>query len=288
MGYENRCFHLELSFLTWDEAESNCINLGSNLVSITDRFEQYWLNIQFHSDYSANKWIGLKIPQNNYEWTNGDIFSFSNWDRNKPDVNAGRCISMSSSGFWSNFDCNIKLPSICSIKNSLYTTPTTPTTPEPIKCPNSWTESDNKCHKLFGPKNLDEKKNWFDAESYCKSLNGHLSSFSSLTSVNKVINGQFAYGYGIDYAFWIGLNKLDKNSGYQWSDGSGTGYFNWDFGQPDDVNDIENCVELRTSGRWRDNFCYTNKGWSCQIEKGIDPTNTTEIGSDAFPSKKKI
>jgi hypothetical protein len=33
-------------------------------------------------------------------------------------------------------------------ENSIYTTPTTPTTPVPLKCPAGWTEAQNKCYKV--------------------------------------------------------------------------------------------------------------------------------------------
>lgn len=70
--------------MSWYEAESNCQDHGGNLVSITDRFEQFWLN-QFQEGTSV-KWIGLSDArlQGTYVWSNNDKFSFSNWDREKP------------------------------------------------------------------------------------------------------------------------------------------------------------------------------------------------------------
>ena len=42
-------------------------------------------------------------------------------------------------------------------------------------------------------------------------------------------------------------------------------------GQPDNINNIENCVEIRSTQTWYDHNCYLSKGWMCKIEKGIDP-----------------
>ena len=33
-------------------------------------------------------------------------------------------------------------------------------------------------------------------------------------------------------ALWIGMNNLNTREGYEWVDGSGVGYFNWNQGSP--------------------------------------------------------
>lgn len=70
--------------MSWNDAELNCRQLNGNLVSITDKFEQYWLNqYQPNSDV---KWIGLTddASPGTYKWSNNDSVSYSNWDKNKP------------------------------------------------------------------------------------------------------------------------------------------------------------------------------------------------------------
>ncbi len=74
---------------TWQEAESNCKTLNASLVSIPDRFEQYWLIQQLQTSISSSnglKWIGLNDIQKpgTYEWSNKYPVSFTNWDRFKP------------------------------------------------------------------------------------------------------------------------------------------------------------------------------------------------------------
>jgi hypothetical protein len=56
------------------------------------------------------------------------------------------------------------------------------------------------------------------------------------------------------------LNRLEKDKGYQWTDGQSNSYVNWDFGYPTTVNGIEDCVEMKaTTYKWRNSFCYTAK-----------------------------
>jgi hypothetical protein len=85
-AYEEKCYLNVNQYYSWAEAEENCkSNSNSNLAAILDRFEQAWLTNQF-STSSTTKWIGLndQSQPGTYEWTSGDKFSFSNWDKNKP------------------------------------------------------------------------------------------------------------------------------------------------------------------------------------------------------------
>lgn len=166
-------------------------------------------------------------------------------------------------------------------ENELFTTiSTTPgstskaVTVAPLSCPpgslnGNWIEAEEKCYKIFRFYSDQTKKlDWYEADSYCKKLNGHLASFTSVASINKVLQAYGIYST-TDVSIWIGLNKLQ--GGYEWTDGTPSNFFNWDFGQPDDKNDIQNCVEQRSNARWRDAFCYVNKDWMCSLPLGVNP-----------------
>lgn len=161
--------------------------------------------------------------------------------------------------------------------NPIYTTVTYPTLP-PIKCAQGWFESDNKCYRLFSFTNSTKKLNWFEADSFCKKINGFLPSFRTAAAITQILNNFGIYSFSSG-SYWIGLNKLDPNAGYQWADGTAASFFNWDFGQPDDKNGIQNCVELIPTNKWRDSFCYLNKDFFCQIDKGLNP-NIDEVTPD--------
>ena len=52
---------------------------------------------------------------------------------------------------------------------------------------------------------------------------------------------------------------------------------------PNSHNGIEDCINMRSTGRWKNDFCYLLRGWSCEIEKGLNPNKTdTEISPDSF------
>ncbi len=110
--------------------------------------------------------------------------------------------------------------------------------------------------------------NWFEAEDFCRSVGGHLASFQSTNGSAVVALGQQLNSRNGN--FWIGLNILDSNSGYQWSDGQIIDFLNWDDNQPDNFQNNEQCVEMRPlNQRWNDISCYVERNWVCKIAKGI-------------------
>ena len=124
--------------------------------------------------------------------------------------------------------------------------------------------------------------NWFEAEDFCRSLGGHLASFSSDTISSLVASGQ---QLNLRNSFpWIGFNILNTTNGYQWSDGSSVSFTNWDTNQPDNYNNNEPCVQMRTSQKWNDINCYVELGWACKIPKGIDPSIRPIVINELFPS----
>ena len=56
------------------------------MVSINDRYVQYWLNQEFGSNEPI--WIGLNYNAEStggkYLWSNMEKFTFDHWDRNNP------------------------------------------------------------------------------------------------------------------------------------------------------------------------------------------------------------
>lgn len=58
-------------------------------------------------------------------------------------------------------------------------------------------------------------------------------------------------------------------SGYGWSDRTAANVFNWEYGEPNNANDQEDCVEMVSgSGKWNDNTCSSKKGWICGFVRG--------------------
>ena len=74
---------------TWDEAQSNAVSIGGNLVSINDSDENNFL-IKKLKDHSANRYfIGLKKTNSNWGWISGESLSFTNWGPSEPSGDNG-------------------------------------------------------------------------------------------------------------------------------------------------------------------------------------------------------
>ncbi len=71
-------------------------------------------------------------------------------------------------------------------------------------------------------------------------------------------------------AHWIGLNNMNEVGSYQWSDGTPMTFTNWRNGEPNNENDIENCVEMVASdgSTWNDMPCNYTRGAICE-KRGI-------------------
>ena len=110
-GHIDKCFKLQEDLKTWSEAEQACGQFGGNLASISDRFEQYWMNNNIN--VKTDTWIGLAISDSlivddSYKWSSKDKVEFTHWDRSYPNATEGKCVVMRPNGFWANMPCEVK------------------------------------------------------------------------------------------------------------------------------------------------------------------------------------
>jgi hypothetical protein len=72
------------------------------------------------------------------------------------------------------------------------------------------------------------------------------------------------------YYFWIGLNDLDTEATYKWTDGSNYYYANWNNREPNDYMRQENCIHLlRYNGKWNDQHCQYKYPFVCKAYNGV-------------------
>ncbi|KAL7880779.1 hypothetical protein SRHO_G00030330 [Serrasalmus rhombeus] len=125
---------------------------------------------------------------------------------------------------------------------------------------------------------VNEKKNWADAQNYCKEKYTDLATTESQEEMNALI----AVLNGKTGRFWIGLRQKENkdNTCYQgaagrrmagginrcwtWSDGSYFSYSNWNSGEPNNAG-TDNCGELRSKDeyRWNDAGCSNTNQFVC-------------------------
>uniref|UniRef100_A0A670J1X4 C-type mannose receptor 2 n=1 Tax=Podarcis muralis TaxID=64176 RepID=A0A670J1X4_PODMU len=132
----------------------------------------------------------------------------------------------------------------------------------PIKsddCDTFWDRDQltNSCYQF----NFQSTLSWQEAGKSCEQQG---ASLLSITEVHEqtYINGLLT-GYGS--TLWIGLNDLDLNGGWQWSDNSPLKFLNWESDQPDNPSE-ENCGVIRTesSGEWQNRDCSMALPYICK------------------------
>lgn len=102
----------------------------------------------------------------------------------------------------------------------------------------------------------DDAMSWTDAQAQAETINGNLTSIHSAAE-NAFVNGIAATVGG---TVWIGINDIDTEGDFVWSDGSEVTYENWSNGEPNDFNqgnpgeDVTALGMLFTnnSGEWND------------------------------------
>ncbi|EDL21951.1 low affinity immunoglobulin epsilon Fc receptor isoform E [Mus musculus] len=121
-------------------------------------------------------------------------------------------------------------------------------------CPKNWLHFQQKCY-YFGK----GSKQWIQARFACSDLQGRL------VSIHSQKEQDFLMQHINKKDSWIGLQDLNMEGEFVWSDGSPVGYSNWNPGEPNNGGQGEDCVMMRGSGQWNDAFCRSYlDAWVCE------------------------
>jgi hypothetical protein len=108
---------------SWNNAESNAIALGGNLVTINDAAEEAWLRSTFSG--TTRYWIGFtdSETEGTWKWSSGENSTYVNWNPGEPNNSRSRDSNEdyavlnwnTSTGAWNDwsyarrdYECNIE------------------------------------------------------------------------------------------------------------------------------------------------------------------------------------
>uniref|UniRef100_A0A452UNZ5 Mannose receptor C type 2 n=1 Tax=Ursus maritimus TaxID=29073 RepID=A0A452UNZ5_URSMA len=284
------CYWLGEDQVTYSEARRLCTDHSSQLVTITNRFEQAFVSSLIYNWDGEYFWTALQDLNStgSFRWLSGDEVMYTHWNRDQPGYSRGGCVALatgSAMGLWEVKNCTaFRARYIC--RQSLGT-PVTPELPGPDptpsltgSCPQGW-GSDPKlrhCYKVFSSERLQDKKTWVQAQGACQELGAQLLSLASYEEEHFVANmlnkifGESEPEIHEQNWFWIGLNRRDPGAGqsWRWSDGLGFSYHNFDRSRHDD-DDIRGCAVLDLASlQWVAMQCETQLDWICKIPRGTD------------------
>ncbi|KAJ8277624.1 hypothetical protein GJAV_G00077700 [Gymnothorax javanicus] len=267
--YESYCYFVGSEAKTFNGALQTCQSSGSYLVDVLNRYENAFLISLVGLRPEKYFWIGLSntADRDNFVWTNTKNVQFTHFNVGMPDRKQG-CVAMTTgafAGLWDVVSCSNKAKYICKMIAEGATPTNAPMTTPALSCPVDWRplNSRNVCYKIY-KKASENRKTWFESRDFCRAIGGDLLSVHSESDLGS------GYMSSVENA-WIGLSAFNPNAGFAWSDGSSVSYENWGYGEPNNYNNAELCVEVGFYyGRpWNDRHCESYNNWICQIRRGV-------------------
>ncbi|XP_027047022.1 uncharacterized protein LOC113674731 isoform X3 [Pocillopora damicornis] len=256
---------------SWDNAHQTCKGLGGELFSVTNAYEQRFIE----NFTNIESWLGYrdKSRDGTWTWSDSSLSVFTNWDSSaKDDHGKGRdCVLLSSKeGKWKDASCSQTHEYLCKKK--------------PEDCGKGWKKltlnSVRGCYKLF-----EEPKTWENSLVSCMDEQASLASILSddeETMISQVYSKS---------DFWIGYNDIDNEGDWVWSDRMTSSYTNWDDKSPN--NGGVSCAIVTSTGKWHDEPCQSQFSFICKkpSPKGPhhplnDATLTQEV--EKFVSNKSL
>ncbi|XP_048579857.1 uncharacterized protein LOC5521688 isoform X1 [Nematostella vectensis] len=279
------CYKVFSQRKSWTAARDSCRALGANtdLVSIHNAAENNFASSLTNSTVT-NLWTGLNDRGviSGHVWSDGSPVSYTNWGRTQPNSYYGQspCVVLRRDGYWNDRSCYLPKAYMCKRKRpatAVTTQPATPapttTGPPPGTCDKTWTYWRGMCY-LFSGDDLVSRQTWQDARAACQQAGAELISIQSAAE-NAFVYSGFRAKYR-SWTIWIGLNDLDDESVYEWSDGSPLSYTNYNWKEPNDWQGQEDCLEMvRWNGKWNDNQCNRKNPYICKKQNNSVPIIST-------------
>lgn len=257
---------------TWHEAYTACSNMGAHLLIIDSQEEQYYINgllPNFHQAAVPDIWIGLsdKDKDGDFRWVDKTTPNFTNygsgWPKNTADAwDCGLIFTGNYDGKWETTNCFKSFGYICEMTGGQNIKPT----PAPDShCDAGYLLYGDYCYQF----ETESMKNWQDAEAHCQTEHAHLASFHSQEELSFLVAHMPTEG-------WVGLNDIDHENKFVYTDGTSVNLLPWGSEQPDNYQNNEDCVHLRgmddrEPGTISDDFCTNTKDFICKKAKGQGP-----------------
>uniref|UniRef100_A0A8C8RNB2 Macrophage mannose receptor 1 n=1 Tax=Pelusios castaneus TaxID=367368 RepID=A0A8C8RNB2_9SAUR len=272
--YENKEYFFSRKEAPMEKAREFCQKNFADLAAIESESERKFLWRTCISQHETGSYfIGLRVSlDKKFSWMDGTPVNYVAWAPNEPNFanNDENCVIMiSSTGLWNDINCGYTSRFICERHNS---TINSTFAPAPLGgCPETWLLFNNKCFKIFGSSE-NETLMWHAARMACIKLGGNLASIP-----NKEVQAfLFYHSREVMTDTWIGLNDINREYSFFWTDGSGVSYNNWANGAPasghrysyydgDDYQEKDCVIMTKEEGKWRDEDCENDKSYICQM-----------------------
>ncbi|XP_053915277.1 macrophage mannose receptor 1 isoform X1 [Cuculus canorus] len=297
--YEDRLYYISKEHVSMEKAQEFCRMNSADLVVVNSNSERRFLQTVLKENEnpwssSSGYFIGLKVSlDKKFSWIDGTPVTYVAWAHNEPNFvnNEENCVVMlSQQGLWNDVNCGSPNKFVCEKHNSSISS--TVVVPLPSGgCPESWLFFNSKCFKIFAS-NMTRKLKWHAARDACIDFGGNLASIPN----EQVQAFLFYHLKDAMTNVWIGMNDINEESTFLWTDGSTVSYTNWVNGAPEnkqvyfdfyyyekltDITMETDCVFImKSDGKWRDDSCDNEIGYLCQM----NPLTMQSEAPTTYPS----
>ncbi|XP_035511844.1 macrophage mannose receptor 1 [Morone saxatilis] len=299
--YNDTQYLINSDKLAMEAARVFCKKGFGELAVITGESERKFLWKQVAKGSEGQYYIGMTVNlDKSFSWLDGTPVTYTAWEQNEPNFanNDENCVTMyKSMGYWNDINCGLELPSICKRSSSFINATMAPTTIPSGGCAPEWLAFQGKCYK-FSVGN--DKMKWQEARTHCINQGGNLVSILSEKEQAFLTTQMMRYNGDL----WIGMNDVNWEMHFVWTDGRAISYTNWAKGHPSSVHDDRymfsdesyDCVMMvggtsKITGFWKVEDCNSKHSFICKrnIDSQIIVPPTTmspkafyKLGNDSY------
>ena len=236
--------------MTFDGANAYCRNtIGTRLATIKTSMD----NARADAVCTSKCYIGINDRNAEGYFINPDGVraTYTNWSPGEPN-NVGNedCVEIYAGGKWNDISCYSRKAFICD----------KPGASGPV-----------------GPRNyvyVSSPKTFYEAQSYCQNVVKTSLAKISNSADNSIAASQCSGTYFPYNQCFIGMNDRTAEGHWKNIDGSPVTYFNWNYGEPNNVGN-EDCAEILSNGRMNDLPCSSRRAFLCNA-----PGSSAHQGND--------
>lgn len=211
---------------SWDKAVDYCEKMGGHMATISSKAENDVLYAYTVNSGYTSAYFGLSdaVEEGVWDWCNGEVNCFSNWNADEPNDEGGvedygMFYYRYTDGTWN--DGAFGEPTVNGGTAFICEW-------EDIYSPENYLPVATKTYNGHTYVLYDVSLTWHDAMVLCQRMGGHLVT---ITSEEEEAVVEQLIGHGNKKQYWIGLLTT-----LGWITGEDTVYENWDVGQPDCMN----------------------------------------------------
>jgi len=120
----NKCYHYDYNKLSFADAQSACVSINSQLISIHSAAQEDIIAAYIvYSTPDSERfytWVGLMAVQGQFtRWTDNTGVDYTAWESSQPNLNVGQCTVIQAweqegkASGWRTLDCAYQRPYIC-------------------------------------------------------------------------------------------------------------------------------------------------------------------------------